>query len=124
MMKNKRTLVLGASNKPERYSYLAINRLRANEVPTLAVGKREYTIGDVEVMNHWDHEKISDIHTVTLYLSAKNQDGFIQKILDLKPNRVIFNPGTENPDFESDLSHAGIKPLRACTLVLLATGQY
>jgi len=118
----KKTLVLGASLKPSRYSKLAVNRLLDNGVKTEAFGLREGKIREVDIKT--DFEDFQDIHTVTLYIGAKHQSEYLDKILQLRPKRVIFNPGTENPELYDILKKNGIEVEVACTLVLLATGQY
>lgn len=118
----KKTLVFGASLKPNRYSNLAIHRLVAAEVETLAFGLREGNVSGVDIISNLD--KISDIHTITLYLNPKRQEEYYQKIINLAPKRVIFNPGTENPIFYKLLNDNNIEVDVACTLVLLSTGQY
>ena len=119
---SKKTLVLGASLKPNRYSNLAINNLRNHNHEVVAFGLREGTVYDVDI----DTELIlyRDIDTVTLYLNPKRQNAYYNYIIDLKPKRVIFNPGTENPEFYSILKENNIDFEVACTLVLLSTGQY
>ena len=121
IMTNKRTLVIGASENPERYSNIAINMLRDYKLDVVAVGNKTGQVRDVNIEREMPE---SDIHTVTLYVSAKNQDEFIAPIIALKPERVIFNPGTENPAFEKLLMTNGIDAVEACTLVMLRTGQY
>ena len=118
----KKTLVLGASLKPSRYSNLAVNRLLDNNVETEAFGLRKGHIRDVEVKT--DFEDFQDIHTVTLYVGARRQSEYSDNILQLHPKRVIFNPGTENPELYKILEDNGIEVEVACTLVLLSTGQY
>jgi len=120
-MKDK-TLVLGASTKADRYAYKAANML-------LSKGNKIALLGNKtgEVANHLietDPSKISDIDTVTLYLNPKNQEQYYDFIKNLKPRRVIFNPGTENPEFEKELESEQIETIEACTLVMLSTGQY
>ncbi|XCF05565.1 CoA-binding protein [Tamlana crocina] len=119
---NKKTLVLGASLKPNRYSHYAVQRLVANQVETVAIGLRAGEVAGV----HIETEKISfeNIDTVTLYLNPKRQQEYYNYILSLNPNRVIFNPGTENPEFYQILNENGIAFEPACTLVLLSTNQY
>ena len=118
----KKTLVLGASDNPQRYSYLAMNRLRSNGHPVTAIGRKRVKVGDIDIET--EKQAIPDIDTVTLYLSAPLQKQYYDYILGLRPKRIIFNPGTENPELE-ELAHArGIEPVEACTLVLLSTGQY
>jgi predicted CoA-binding protein len=119
---SKKTLVLGASGNPERYSFLAINRLREHQHPVVAIGKKNTVVQDVEVQT--DVEPIPGLDTVTLYLNANNQKSYYDYIVDQHPRRVIFNPGAENPEFEKILESRGIQVMEACTLVLLGTGQY
>ena len=121
MMNDKKTLVLGASENPERYSNMAIKMLRAHAIPTIAHGNRIGKVLDVGIVKEFPSEPCD---TVTIYLSAKNQEGLIEPILALNPRRVIFNPGTENEAFENLLIENGIEATQACTLVLLSTGQY
>tara|TARA_R110000782_G_scaffold134552_1_gene226906 strand:+ start:866 stop:1225 length:360 start_codon:yes stop_codon:yes gene_type:complete len=118
----KKTLVLGASLNPNRYSNLAIRRLVDSGVETLAYGLREGEVSGVNISNNFD--KINDIHTITLYLNPKRQEEYFKEIISLAPRRVIFNPGTENPTFYKLLEKNGIEVNVACTLVLLSTGQY
>lgn len=118
----KKTLVFGASLKPNRYSYYAIQRLVANGIKTEAFGIREGIVSGVKVSSAIDN--FSDIHTISLYLNPDRQKQYYQEIIELKPKRVLFNPGTENPEFYSLLQEKGIEAEEACTLVLLSTGQY
>lgn len=117
-----KTLVIGASTKPERYSYQAIERLKAKGYPILAMGLKEGEIHG-EII-HTKKEDWPDIDTVSLYVGPAHQSNFIDYVVGLNPRRVIFNPGTENPDFENRLKAEGIFAERACTLVLLSTNQY
>jgi predicted CoA-binding protein len=121
-MPSKKTLVLGASANPARYSFLAINRLREHHHPVIAIGKKNSLVGDVEVQS--ETAPVPDLDTVTLYLNTENQKNYYDYILSQHPRRVIFNPGAENPEFEKILSENGIQTIEACTLVLLGTGQY
>lgn len=118
----KKTMVLGASNNPARYSFLAINRLRANNHPVVAIGRRKSKVADVDVDT--EQKAVSDIDTVTLYLNPANQKEYYDYILSLHPKRIIFNPGTENEELASLAKEKGIQPVEACTLVLLSTGQF
>ena len=119
---SKNTLVLGASANPARYSFLAINRLREHNHPVIAVGKRPAQVADVQVQVKTT--EIPDLDTVSIYLNKDNQKNYYDYILSQHPRRVIFNPGAENPEFEMVLADKGVKVMEACTLVLLATGQY
>ncbi|MFA9391820.1 MAG: CoA-binding protein [Prolixibacteraceae bacterium] len=118
----KKTLIIGASVKPERYSYKAAEKLLAYHHPIEMIGSREDLLFDLPI--HKTQISFTDIDTVTLYLSAKFQKEYYDYILSLKPKRVIFNPGTENPEFEELLSKNNIVSEVACTLVLLATNSY
>lgn len=122
MSSNKKTLILGASSNPARYSYLALNRLRNAGHKVEAIGKKEETVADVQI--HKDPFPVTDIDTVTLYLNPQNQKPYYDYILSLRPKRIIFNPGTENETLEQLAQQNNIPTLHACTLVLLATGQY
>lgn len=115
-------MVFGASLKPNRYSYYAIQRLVANNIETFAFGIREGEVSGVQVRNSL--EGIRGIHTVTLYLNPSNQRQYYEDIVALKPERVIFNPGTENDEFARLLEENGIASENSCTLVLLTTQQY
>lgn len=121
-MKAKKTLVLGASLKPNRYSYMAINRLVQKEQPVVAIGLREGTVAGVTIQT--GKPDIEDLDTVTLYLNAQRQQEYYDYLVGINPKRVIFNPGTENPEFYKILETAGIKAESACTLVLLSTNSY
>ena len=121
-MANKKTLVLGASPNPARYSHLAIKRLTANQHPVVAIGKRKGNVDNVEIDLH--QKPIDDIDTVTLYLNANNQKQYYDYILSLNPKRIIFNPGAENEELNDLAATKGIKTMEACTLVLLSTKQY
>jgi predicted CoA-binding protein len=117
-----KTLVLGASQKPERYSYLAIRSLRKHGIEVVAIGARKGMVDDVEIQT--ELQNIPDIHTVTLYLSARNQAPYYNYIISLKPKRLIFNPGTENPELEKLARENGIDVVEGCTLVMLSNGTY
>jgi uncharacterized protein len=121
-MPSKKTLVLGASANPARYSFLAVNKLREHNHPVIAIGKKVSIVAGVPVQ--LKTAPIPDLDTVTLYLNRDNQKNYYDYILSQHPRRVIFNPGAENPEFEIILADNGIKVMEACTLVLLSTGQY
>jgi hypothetical protein len=118
----QKTLVFGASLKPNRYSNLAIQRLVANNHDVVAFGLKAGEVDGVKIDTTLKPYK--DIDTVTLYLNAKRQREYYDYIISLKPNRVIFNPGTENPEFFKLLKEHNINFEIACTLVLLSTNQY
>jgi len=122
MKEPKKTLVLGASDNPSRYSYLAIQRLRSHGHPVVAIGRRYTKVVDVNITK--DKEPTADIDTVTLYMNPRHQQEYYDYILSLKPKRIIFNPGTENDELVKLAREKNISTMEACTLVLLSTGQY
>jgi len=122
IMANKKTLVLGASANPSRYSYLAVNSLQAKGHEVIAIGKRPGKVGQVPVET--EAKNINDLDTVTLYLNPVNQKQYYDYIFSLHPKRIIFNPGAENGELSSMAMEKGIQAQEACTLVLLSTGQY
>lgn len=119
---NKKTLVIGASTNPGRYSNMAINRLVKHGHPVVAVGLKKGVVAGVDITN--EKESFEGVNTVTLYLNPKRQEEYYDYILSLKPERVIFNPGTENPEFYKILNENNIDHEVACTLVLLGSNQY
>lgn len=122
MSKNKPTVVIGASPNNDRYSYKATISLQKHLHTVYPIGIRKGTINGLEIIT--DKPLLENIDTVTLYVGLDNQPAWIDYILSLKPKRIIFNPGTENPDFEALAQSKGIKTEEACTLVLLSINQY
>lgn len=117
-----RTLVLGASLQKERYANMAIKRLINRELWVVGIGSREGNVGDCHIYS--TQIELNNIHTVSIYLNAKNQEGYYDYIIRLNPKRVIFNPGSENVNLETLLIKNKIFFERACTLVLLNLNQY
>ena len=122
MKSNKKTLVFGASLNPNRYSNIAIHRLVRYEHEVIAFGLREGSVAGVNIQTQLI--PFAEVDTITLYMNAKRQEPFYDYLISLQPNRVIFNPGTENPEFFKRLKAANIQYEAACTLVLLGTNQY
>jgi uncharacterized protein len=121
-MEKKKTLVIGASANPQRYSYLAVQKLSAHQHPVIALGLKKGMIEVTEIET--EKKQFQQIDTVTLYINPHHQKEYYQYILSLQPKRIIFNPGTENEVFFLMAKQKGIQAIEACTLVLLATGQY
>lgn len=121
-MKNKKTLVLGATTKTDRYAYRAVNSLVDKGHSVIAIGQNQGEVAGVKI--HTKQIPLANIDTVTLYLNPKNQRDYYNYIIETKPKRVVFNPGTENPELYQLLKANGIEVEVACTLVLLATNQY
>jgi predicted CoA-binding protein len=122
IMKNKKTLVLGATTKPDRYAFKAITMLVEKGHSVMAIGQNQGEVAGIKI--YTKQIPLANIDTVTLYLNPLRQRDYYNYIIETKPKRVIFNPGTENPQFYQLLESNGIKVEIACTLVLLATNQY
>ena len=119
---DKKTLVIGASTNPDRYSNMAINRLVNYGHSVVALGLKKGIVAGVDITT--EKKPFENLNTVTLYLNPKRQEEYYEYIVSLKPARVIFNPGTENPEFYKILRKNNIETEEACTLVLLGTNQY
>ena len=117
-----RVLIFGASTNPDRYAYKAMVLLveKGHEV-FLKGNKAGIALGlTIQVgTNNFDH-----IHTITLYVGPQNQQDLIEDLIQIKPERIIFNPGTENPKLYAEIEKLNIKVEEACTLVLLHTNQF
>lgn len=120
-MKEK-VAILGASNKPDRYAYKALKMLQEYGHTAIPINPAFDEIDGTQVRKTL--EDISDIDTVTLYMNPQRLAEQVDRLIHLKPRRVIFNPGTESKEIEQKLESAGIKTLEACTLVLLRTNQF
>jgi predicted CoA-binding protein len=121
---SKTTLVIGASENPERYSNMAMKMLKSYQHPVLAFGKRKGEVAGIVIENDLGSFKENPVDTITLYLNPMNQARYYNELINLHPQRVIFNPGTENDEFQDMLKEKNIPFEEACTLVLLRTGQY
>ena len=121
-MTSKKTVVLGASPNPGRYSFIATKMLSDYDHEVLPLGRRKGQIAGREIITDW--LEVADAHTVTLYMNAGRQRPHYDYILGLNPERIIFNPGAENAELEQLAAESGIEALNACTLVMLRTGQY
>lgn len=122
MWKNKPTVVIGASPNTDRYSYKATISLQQHNHTVYPIGIRNGKINDLDIITN--KPNLENIDTVTLYVGPDNQPAWLDYILSLNPKRIIFNPGTENPEFEAKAESKGIEVLDACTLVLLSINQY
>lgn len=117
-----KTVVLGASVKPDRYAYKAIESLVERGHEVVPLGLKEGEVAGIPFLT--GTPEIPNVDTVTLYVGPAAQSKLIAYILSLNPRRIIFNPGTENVELEQAAHEKGIKTIQACTLVLLSTGQY
>lgn len=118
----KRTVVLGASPKEERYSNMCVKLLQKHNHPTIAIGMQEDKIGEVNIIK--GTPLIKDVHTIAIYLAPQNQLDYYNYIIDLKPERIIFTPGAENSTLKTKARAYGIEAIDACPLVMLNTGIY
>lgn len=119
---NKKTVVLGASAKQDRYSNRAVRMLTNNGHDTIALGFENAIIESVSIETDW--QQYDEVDTVSIYLNPHKQKKYYTYILSLNPKRIIFNPGTENLELERLASNENISTIQACTLVMLSTGQY
>lgn len=119
---NKKTVVIGASPKPDRYSYKAVKMLQQHGHTVIACGFEHATIGNIPIETEW--KIYEDVDTVSLYLNPLRQKQYYEYILSLHPKRIIFNPGTENEELEVLCIEQQIQALEACTLVLLSSNQF
>ena len=118
----KKTLVLGATPDESRYAWLAATKLMRYGHPVVLVGNKRGEVNGQAIIN--GQPKESDVDTVTLYMNPRNQEGFLDYIVGLKPKRIIFNPGTENDKLIEMAERNGIEPVIGCTLVMLSTGEF
>ena len=120
----KKTIIIGASNNPSRYAYVAAKMLAQRSVPFVPVGIKRGQLFGEDILDLRLKPNIEDVHTVTMYIGPDNQVEWYDYILSLNPKRIIFNPGTENHEFMEMAKEKGIEVSIACNLVLLSTGQF
>jgi predicted CoA-binding protein len=115
--------VIGASDNPSRYSYLAIKALlhKGHEVIPYGI-KRNTTVHGLAIRT--DRVSEPDVHTVTLYVGPAHQQYWRELIEQMQPQRIIFNPGTENDEMMSHFQNLGFTVIEGCTLVMLSTGLF
>lgn len=120
----KNTVILGASTNPSRYAYVAASMFSARKLPFTPVGIKKGIVFGQQILDLREKPAVSDVDTVTLYIGPENQKEWYDYILSLKPNRIIFNPGTENPELMKLAKANNIEVVPACNLVMLSTGQF
>jgi uncharacterized protein len=123
-VKTKKTVIIGATTNPSRYAYLAAGMLKEYHHEIIPIGIKKGVVYGASILDINQRPKVSDVDTVTLYIGPQHQPEHYEYILSLKPRRVIFNPGTENPEFEKMVEESGAQAWEACTLVLLRSNQY
>lgn len=119
-----KTVILGATTNPSRYAYLAAERLEDKGFGFVPLGIKTGSVFGKAILNLREQPKIANVHTITLYVGPANQPEWIDYLIDLKPQRIIFNPGTENADFASKAKENNIEVVYGCTLVMLGNGLY
>jgi predicted CoA-binding protein len=119
---SKDTVVIGATPSEEKYGYKATVSLKKHGHKVYPVGIHSGNIEGLDIIT--EKPMIQNVDTVTLYVGPKNQDAWKEYIYSLKPRRIVFNPGTENPQFEAEAREKGIEAVEACTLVMLSIGNY
>ncbi|MFD2200677.1 CoA-binding protein [Shivajiella indica] len=120
----KKTVILGATENRMRYAYVAAEMFAERDMPFVPVGIKKGQVFGREILDLKEKPAIKDVHTVTLYIGPQNQQDWYDYIISLKPKRIIFNPGTENPELMALAKENGIQVCQACNLVLLSTGQF
>lgn len=120
----KKTVIIGATTNPGRYAYLAAEMLTKYNHEIVPVGIKQGVVFGKEILSIQSRPAIPDVDTITLYIGPQHQPEHYDYLLSLRPKRVIFNPGTENPEFEKLIEDSGAEAWQACTLVLLRSGQY
>ena len=123
-MSEKITLLVGATTNPARYAFTAASMFAEQGLDFIPIGIKTGEIFGKNILDLRLKPALEDIHTITLYLGPDNQTEWIDYLLSLKPKRIIFNPGAENPELKGLANARGIQTLNACTLVMLSTGQY
>ncbi len=119
-----KTLVVGATPNPSRYAFIATHELLNHGEEVILIGIKTGEIAGKEILDIRQKPLLSDIHTVTMYIGTRHQEEHIEYLLSLRPKRIIFNPGTENPSFAAMAREQKIQVENACTLVMLSTHQY
>ncbi len=121
---NKKTVIVGATTNTSRYAYLAAEMLTSYKHPIVPIGIKTGEVMGQPILNINGRPTISDVDTITMYIGPQHQAPYYDYLLSLQPKRIIFNPGTENPEFEKLAEESGVEAMQACTLVLLRSNQY
>lgn len=119
----KTTAIIGASPKPERYSYKAMKMLEEYGHKVHLVTPKTSPIEDHPVYASLQ-DVPEDLDTVTMYVGEKTSDQLVNDLISKSPKRVIFNPGSENRRLEAELKKRNIEVVHGCTLVMLRSGQF
>ncbi|MDX1629485.1 MAG: CoA-binding protein [Fulvivirga sp.] len=120
----KKTAIIGATPNPSRYAFIAAQLLKEYGHEIVPIGIKRGEVAEHKILNIREKPQVNEIDTLTLYIGPQNQPEWYDYLLSLKPRRIIFNPGTENKEFETLAQQQGIKTTQACTLVMLRVGNY
>ncbi len=120
----KKTAIIGATTNPSRYAFVAAQMLTDHGFDIVPLGIKKGQVAGKEILDIRKSPEIGEIHTITLYLGPRHQEPYYDYLLSLNPKRIIFNPGTENDDFQRLARERGIEVDEACTLVMLRVGMY
>ena len=120
----KRTLIVGATPNTSRYAYMAAERLTDHEHEIIPIGIKQGKVFGKSILPIREFPELPEINTITLYIGPRHQAEYIDYLLQLKPKRIIFNPGTENPDFMDKAAKQGIEVVEGCTLVMLQSSMF
>ena len=120
----KKTVIIGATTNPSRYAYLASEMLTEYKHEIVPVGIKTGEVFGKPILDIRKKPSVEEVDTVTLYIGPQHQEEWYDYIFSLKPKRIIFNPGTENPEFEERAENLGIEVVEGCTLVMLRSNQY
>jgi len=121
---SKKTVIVGATTNESRYAYMAAEMLTNYQHEIVPIGIKKGEEMGQTILDIKSKPIIGEVDTVTLYIGPQHQPEHYSYLLSLKPKRFIFNPGTENPEFEKMVEQSGAEAIEACTLVMLRTGQY
>ena len=120
----KKTVIIGATPNRGRYAFLAAQMLKEYQHEIVPVSIKAGEVLGTPILDLRTKPPVADVDTVTMYIGPRHQPEWYDYILSLKPKRIIFNPGTENDEFEKKAEALGIEALEACTLVMLRSFQY
>lgn len=123
-VKSKKTLIVGATTDRSRYAFVAAKMFEERKLEFIPIGIKKGEVFGKQILDLRTKPQLDDIHTITLYIGSAHQEEWIDYLIGLNPKRIIFNPGTENPDFFQKAKTKGIEVLYACNLVMLTTGQF
>ncbi len=124
MGSSKKTVIIGATTNTGRYAYMAAERLSGASVEFVPVGIKKGTVFGQPILPIKEKPMVNDVHTVTMYIGPQNQPKWYAYILSLNPKRIVFNPGTENDEFQNLARQRNIEIVQGCTLVMLGVGTY